>query len=384
MSVKKAIVSGAFGERYLKMAEVTYPTMASYAKSVGADFVPLKERRYPQATAHWEKLQLHGVLEQYDRVIWFDSDVVVRPGAQNLFDMVEEETFGAWDEAPSKSWDYAEFIDQWSKRTGVPTAYPGIHLNTGVIVFSKLHRPLFEDPPAFPTDHHVQMLWDQGWINYRLAVLGLRWMNIGHWFNHMFIAPYGYRLQSEIVHYCGTQIKGKGYSPDIPPGRTEVDLMKMDLERWPYYKSSLSSSLNSLRGVLEFARLPGLASGPDGRYMFMYEYIKAARPQTIAVVGASPDGLRCMAADPNVRLITSDDKSACPIDILYLCGGDDYDTVVDKYKVFSGSIRPGGIVFVDEIHRNRAMERFWKELPEPKHEANFLHYKNGFGIALKA
>lgn len=384
MSIKKAIVSAAFGNRYLKMASVTYPTMASYAKSVGAEFIPLKERRYPQVAGQWEKLQLRDALDQYDRVIWFDSDVIVRPGAQDLFEMVGEETFGAWDEGPSQSWDYAEFIDQWSKRTGVPTAYPGIHLNTGVIVFSKLHRPLFEDPPAFPTDHHVQMLWDQGWINYRLAVLGLRWMNIGHWFNHMFITPYGYRLQSEIVHYCGTHIKGKGYAPDIPMGKEPTDLIRSDLERWPYYKPALSSSLNSLRGVLEFSRLPDLTVGPDRRYMFIHEYIKAVRPQAVAVIGALPDGLRCMAAaDPNVQIVTAGDKLMSPVDILYLCGGD-YETTLDKYKVFGGLLKPGGTIFMDEIHRNRDMERLWKELPDPKYEANFLHYRNGFGIALKA
>ena len=56
--MKTALVTGAFGDRYLRMAEVTFPNLKAYADRIGADFHALKVRRFPQGTPHWDKLQI--------------------------------------------------------------------------------------------------------------------------------------------------------------------------------------------------------------------------------------------------------------------------------------------------------------------------------------
>jgi hypothetical protein len=226
--MKTALVTGAFGDRYLRMAEVTFPNLKAYADRIGADFHALEERRFLGGTPHWEKLQLADFLGNYDRVIWSDCDILVRADCPNLFDLVPESMIGAWDESVVGPWDYPGFLDKWSALTKLPRVrYPGWHANTGVAVFSKRHLPLFS-PPSILAGYEV--LWEQGWINYQAAARRAAFMDFGWKFNHMFIAPPS-RHESFVIHYCGT-INGSGYSKDIPSGGDYIDVIKNDLEIW--------------------------------------------------------------------------------------------------------------------------------------------------------
>lgn len=224
-----AVVSGAFGERYVRMAEATYPTMKAYASRIGAEFIALKDRTFDgRASAHWEKLQLGGLLGTFERVLWLDADVAVRDDAPDILADIPEDVLGAWDEAPYGPWDYAGFIREWDRLAGGgATPYPGFHFNTGVMALGRAHRALFDAPPSFPG---YELLWDQGWLNYRLARMKTRYVDIGHRLNHMFISP-GNRIESFIIHYCGT-VNGSGYAKEIPPGGDCADLIRSDLARW--------------------------------------------------------------------------------------------------------------------------------------------------------
>lgn len=223
-----AIVSGAYGEKYLRMADVTWPNQRTYAKRIGASFHEISLRRYPNATPHWEKLQLRKFLGEFDRVMWLDCDVVIRADCPNLFEMVPKSMLGAWDESKNGPWNYPSFISRWAALLGITSPpYPGWHANTGVMVLSPEHEFLFGDPPGFPG---YDLLWDQGWINFGAALKKTSLMDIGSRFNHMFIAP-GDRFSSYIMHYCGT-VNGSGYAKEIAPGGDHVSLIRSDLERW--------------------------------------------------------------------------------------------------------------------------------------------------------
>jgi hypothetical protein len=226
--MRTAVVSGAYGEKYLRMADVTWPTQKAYADKIGASFHEITLRRYPGATPHWEKLQLRQFLGDFDRVLWLDCDVIVRGDCPNLFATVPEGVIGAWNEAPFGPWDYPSFVSKWASFEGRSSPpYPGWHLNSGVMVLSRKHAALFSDPASFPG---YELLWDQGWLNYIAAREGTELMDIGWKFNHMFIAP-PTRHESFVIHYCGT-VNGSGYSKDIPPGGDYVDVIKNDLEIW--------------------------------------------------------------------------------------------------------------------------------------------------------
>ena len=225
---KHAIVSAAFGPRYEAMTKITWPAMQSYSQRIGADFIPFRERKFVKTTPHWEKLQVGAVLADYDRVLWLDVDTLVRPDTPSLFEVVPIGTVGAYDESFSKYWDYPNFFVEWSRLSGMPAAeYKGYHFNTGVLVVDRSHRELFETPPVF-ADYNV--LWEQTYLNYGVARGNIPYLDITAKFNHMYNSP-GFRLDSCIIHYCGT-VNGAGYAKFIPPGGTYLDLMRADWEAW--------------------------------------------------------------------------------------------------------------------------------------------------------
>ncbi len=67
-----------------EITEVTYPYIKAYAEKIGADFKQITERKWPDAPATYEKLQLHWLGENYDWNIYIDSDTLVHP---DMFDV---------------------------------------------------------------------------------------------------------------------------------------------------------------------------------------------------------------------------------------------------------------------------------------------------------
>ena len=61
------------------MAEVSHPTLKAYAERIGAEFVVLSDEDAARhSTPHWAKLKLGDLLNRYDRIIYLDTDILVR------------------------------------------------------------------------------------------------------------------------------------------------------------------------------------------------------------------------------------------------------------------------------------------------------------------
>lgn len=67
-----------------EITEVTYPWIKYYAEKIGADFRIINERKWPNAPATYEKLQLFTEGEAYDWNIYIDSDALIHP---DMFDV---------------------------------------------------------------------------------------------------------------------------------------------------------------------------------------------------------------------------------------------------------------------------------------------------------
>ncbi len=164
--MRKAIVTLCIGHEDL--GRVTHPRMIAYAKKVGADFVVIDKREYPKHNICYEKYQMGKMLSTYKRIIYFDTDVVVRSMAPNLFEFVPRGYWGGFNEGIEHRWSEARLRDQfapfelpphwdWSKM---------YYLNAGVMVFDRTHKALFENPPLIDKPY-----WDQPWWSYKLQVL---------------------------------------------------------------------------------------------------------------------------------------------------------------------------------------------------------------------
>jgi hypothetical protein len=233
-----AVVTLCLGERYESIAELTHPTLRDYADRIGAEFVVLKERQFPSAPAGYEKLQLGRLLDGFERIIFLDTDLIVRPDMPDLFRFIPEGWFGAFDEGAYL--DRRGCLPDLSTRLGL-----GIHqaarwgsryYNTGVMVLDRSHRDLFRIPSEFH-DHFGEQTYLNLMLN-RYAPLDFI-KNLGPAYNrmsHMDAIPFDFRHEAYCIHYAGT-LGGAGYAGQIPEGKKLEDLIQQDLGLWGIMQS---------------------------------------------------------------------------------------------------------------------------------------------------
>ena len=149
---KNLVVTVGCGEKYEEILDITGPTIAKYARRIGADYLEIRGKT--QDVGYLEKFRIKPFVEKYNRTVFIDSDVVVTDQAPNIFKLVPEDQIGA-------SCDYANnspaFLEKWQKDR-INTAQSllgkdmqkyleiskGKMINSGVVVCSKKHADIWE------------------------------------------------------------------------------------------------------------------------------------------------------------------------------------------------------------------------------------------------
>jgi len=201
------------GPVYESIAELTHPFLKRYAEKCGADFIVLNGSEistFPVVTPHYLKFKLYDLLKDYDRIIYLDTDIVVSPTAANLFEIVNEKRIGLLDEAK-----YQERSGLVARMAEVKSLdIQGLDLrsyfNTGVMVLSKQHRPLFA--PFFRAPLPTDGFFEQTYLNYRIAkqhsqaprTFGLHYLSNWHnWMSFFWGPNLEMRLLGHFIHYAG-------------------------------------------------------------------------------------------------------------------------------------------------------------------------------------
>ena len=96
--MKKLVLTIAIGDEYQQIAKLTHPTLKAYAKRIGADFHSINETRISKTSPHWEKFQIYDWLKEYDRIIYIDTDIIVRDDTPDLFEEVDYMKLGMFNE----------------------------------------------------------------------------------------------------------------------------------------------------------------------------------------------------------------------------------------------------------------------------------------------
>jgi len=128
---------------------LTHPLLRRYAQRVGAEYVPI-EGPYEGRHSNLRKLEVGRLLERFDRVLFIDGDVAVRPDTPDLFALVPADRFGAHREGAPHFPNRADILREACEYYGapVPSPLPNGLLNTGVFVVSRAHAALFEPAPG--------------------------------------------------------------------------------------------------------------------------------------------------------------------------------------------------------------------------------------------
>lgn len=95
------------------ITELTFPVMRYWAHKIGAEFVEIKERRYPGWPAAYEKLQIHRLARELktDWNLYLDADALVHPETPDWTNFIPRDTVthNGIDQA-SVRWRYDEYF----------------------------------------------------------------------------------------------------------------------------------------------------------------------------------------------------------------------------------------------------------------------------------
>jgi len=210
----RAVVTIATGDMFRDIAALTHPPIAAYARRVRADFISIT---HAEGSPYAAKMRIAELLWVYERILYLDSDVLVRPECPDLFDLVPADKFGAW-LASTVNPGFGPLIANVQDTLG-DIGWRDGYFNSGVMVVARMHRPAFNKQIDY-----TDAMQDQTLLNYRVQKLGFPIHDIGHRFNHTGAADrVADRAGSFIIHYAGV---GGG----DPQGR--LDAITADMRRF--------------------------------------------------------------------------------------------------------------------------------------------------------
>ena len=213
------VLTLAIGDDYQALARITHPTIEAYAKKIGAYFLVITERKISQTTPHWEKGQIYDLLNEYRRILYVDTDILIRDDCPNVFALVPESMLGMFNEAPFCDRSRELMIEICKAYEKTLPHWSGKYFNSGLMVISQAHKQVFKKP-----EKEVFSFYEQSFLNVQIASLNIPMFELPYHFNRMTCVD-AYtgesRLASYIVHYAGA-----------PTIQTVIDLARQDLETW--------------------------------------------------------------------------------------------------------------------------------------------------------
>jgi tetratricopeptide (TPR) repeat protein len=210
---KLAVVTLVTTSEFERLAETTLQTQRHYANRVNADMVVLKKRLYPHP--HYDKWQLYDLLTDYDRTLFLDADIIVRPDCPDLFAMVPSDHVAGENELLSFP-AQEKYLNDFLEAAGMHWLPCPFYLNGGVILASRIHRDIFR-PPEVVLE---QIPWpEQSHLNARLIGEGVPVHFLPPEFNDRHRRAQ-YLRKSYLLHYS------------VIPVEEKIKRAKRDLSRW--------------------------------------------------------------------------------------------------------------------------------------------------------
>src|SRR5262249_12911580 len=208
-----ALVTLTLGRPYeTAWKEVCAPTWHAYAARHGYDVIAINRpldhsMRAAMRPAYWQKLLIlrPDIVNNYDRIVWIDADIVINVQAPPVTDGVPVPLIGVTDESafPSRE-EYVNIqaraaenfrrigrqvagFEQWVERIGAENLPV---FNSGVMVLSPQHRELLEH--VYWTREH-----DGPWAEQDALSTAIERRGLAHWIDPRFNALVAYLLGAE-------------------------------------------------------------------------------------------------------------------------------------------------------------------------------------------
>jgi SAM-dependent methyltransferase len=132
---------------YDEILDLNEESLIKYADKINADYIKITNK-----TQDWwglEKFRTIDYAQYYDRVLFMDSDIYIRDIAPNIFDIVPIDEFGIFQEKEDLEQILMDILSREYRamcRFLHMQLFPRLFINTGVMVFTKKHKNIFEIP----------------------------------------------------------------------------------------------------------------------------------------------------------------------------------------------------------------------------------------------
>lgn len=241
---RRCVVVRHFGD---KCFEYTKDRIASYASKCDADLHIIDTFKINIGSPHNEIFQAYDLLKDYERILFVDSDVIIKNEAPDLFDLVPTDKIGTvLEDTLSRKCDRHKRMSDIQNKYGQIGWNEG-YVNSGVFLVSDCHREIF-NLKKFPP--YCGSGYDDVYLSYRIKEGGYGLFDLPKTFNHMSLfSEFGSNwLQSYFIHYAG-----RGFYPKLQKEeQIVVDLAKLSLPKIPL--NLLPRLFVILRGLSIFIR----------------------------------------------------------------------------------------------------------------------------------
>lgn len=212
----KALLTIAIGTDFQELTHLTHPAMSAYARQIGADFISLNTS---DGAPVLEKFRIAEFFDLYERILFVDTDIVITGHCPDVFAFVPDSAFGAWFPNPMIPGRFADQIARAQAELG-DIGWTQNYFNAGVMVASRVHRAIFENPKSEASFVRPENYFEQTLFNYRVQKSQCQTIDLGFRWNHTNVVVDQDRFKSHFIHYAG-----KGHIPQL----RRADQIRADL-----------------------------------------------------------------------------------------------------------------------------------------------------------
>jgi hypothetical protein len=202
----QAVVTVAVGRKGHETLAVSRPAMEAAAARWGADFhvVEGDETEFNVG----EKMRIKPLVEQYERTLFLDADIIVSPDAPSPFEEFPPGSVYAHDDLPllfakghGNAWLEPEAKEVVESQGEIHETFRR-YWNSGFWLVDREHAEMFRPPTQPYKSHHCA---EQHWVNHVLGQLGYPVVEIGRKWNwQWWIDPDMQHTEGvHILHFAG-------------------------------------------------------------------------------------------------------------------------------------------------------------------------------------